>query len=208
MTRENKLSIVIAFGLLIFVGMLVADHFSIASHREVANLGSNVSTPPLIRPTTLLDGPPLPASSDSRVHVTGDTIHIVLTGETLHSICKDFYGDSGLAGSVATWNRLENPNAIEKGLPISLPSRTSLISTSVSFEVEPDVLPSTEKRSPKTKMGTYTVKEGDTLSEIAQKVMGTTKKTQLLIDVNKDVMPDPDFIRPGMVLQFPLSSTY
>ena len=60
---------------------------------------------------------------------------------------------------------------------------------------------------PETKMGTYTVKEGDTLSEIAQKVMGTTKKTQLLIDVNKDVMPDPDFIHPGMVLQFPLSST-
>ena len=48
MTRENKLSIVIAFGLLIFVGMLVADHYSIANHREVADLGSNAPTPPLL----------------------------------------------------------------------------------------------------------------------------------------------------------------
>ena len=41
------------------------------------------------------------------------------------------------------------------------------------------------------------------LSKIAQKVMGSTKKTQLLIDINRDVMPDPNSIRPGMVLQYP-----
>ena len=58
-----------------------------------------------------------------------------------------------------------------------------------------------------TEMGKYTVKEGDTLSEIAQKVMGTAKKTQLLIDFNRDVMPNPDRIKPGMVLQFPLQSS-
>ena len=56
-------------------------------------------------------------------------------------------------------------------------------------------------------MGTYTVKVGDTLSEIAQTVMGTTHKTPILIDVNKDVMPDPNLIRPGMVLRFPLQSS-
>ncbi|MBC8421597.1 LysM peptidoglycan-binding domain-containing protein [bacterium] len=204
MTRENKLSIVIAFGLLIFVGMLVADHFSIASYREVADLGSNVSPPPLVPTGPLLDGPPPPEQEENTQGVSGDVIHIVLQGETLHSICKDYYEDSGLASGVATWNNLKNPNEIEKGSRISLPNRSSLVAIGIPFIVETETVPAPTPRSHSTKMGTYTVKAGDTLSEIAQKVMGTTKKTQLLIDLNKDVMPNPDFIRPGMILKFPL----
>ncbi len=207
MTRENKLSIVIAFGLLIFVGMLVADHFSIASYREVANLGSNVSPPPLVPTGPLLDGPPPPERVENTLDVSGDVIHIVVQGETLHSICKDYYGDSGLASGVANWNNLKNPNEIEKGSRISLPTRASLVASSISFTVEPETVPASTPQRQSAKMGSYTVKAGDTLSEIAQKVMGTTKKTQLLIDVNKDVMPNPDLIRPGMILQFPLQTS-
>jgi nucleoid-associated protein YgaU len=203
MTRENKLSIVIAFGLLIFVGMLVADHFSIASNREVANLGSNVSTPPLLSPTTLLDGPPPPSQVQSSSTPTNDTIHIVLQGETLRSICRDFYGDSGLASGVAQWNNLQNPNSIERGSRISLPTRASLVTSNFLAAPQPSVTSETPAQTT-SKMGTYTVKEGDTLSEIAQRVMGTTKKTQLLIEFNKDAMSNPDRIKPGMVLQFPL----
>lgn len=206
MTRENKLSIVIAFGLLIFVGMLVADHLSIASHREVANLGSNVSTPPLLSPTTLLDGPPPPSQVTNTITSTDDTVHIVLQGETLRSICRDFYGDSGLASGVAQWNNLQNPNTIERGIRISLPTRASLVTSRFTPSPQPPIATEIPTKTP-SKMGTYTVKEGDTLSEIAQRVMGTTKKTQLLIDFNKDVMPNPDRIKPGMKLQFPLQSS-
>ena len=207
MTRENKLSIVIAFGLLIFVGMLVADHFSVASHRTVADLGSNVSTPPLISPTVLHDGPPPPSPIQENASSTGDTIHFVVQGETLRSICRNFYGDSGLAVGVAAWNNLQNPDAIEKGSRIALPTRTSLIAGSIAFQSKTTNRGSTSVEITQTEMGKYTVKEGDTLSEIAQKVMGTAKKTQLLIDFNRDVMPNPDRIKPGMVLQFPLQSS-
>ena len=207
MTRENKLSIVIAFGLLIFVGMLVADHFSAASHRTVADLGSNVSTPPLISPTVLYDGPPPPSPMQGSPSSTGDTIHFVVQGETLRSICRNFYGDSGLAVGVAAWNNLQNPDAIEKGSRIALPTRTSLIAGSIAFQSQTTNQRSASAEITQTEMGEYTVKEGDTLSEIAQKVMGTAKKTQLLIDFNRDVMPNPDRIKPGMVLQFPLQSS-
>lgn len=207
MTRENKLSIVIAFGLLIFVGMLVADHFSVASHRTVADLGSNVSTPPLISPTVLYDGPPPPSPMQGNPSSTGDTIHFVVQGETLRSICRNFYGDSGLAVGVAAWNNLQNPDAIEKGSRIALPTRTSLIAGSIAFQSQTTNQRSASAEITQTEMGKYTVKEGDTLSEIAQKVMGTAKKTQLLIDFNRDVMPNPDRIKPGMVLQFPLQSS-
>lgn len=38
MTRENKLALVIGFGLILFVGILVSDHFSPARLREAAEL--------------------------------------------------------------------------------------------------------------------------------------------------------------------------
>ena len=207
MTRENKLSIVIAFGLLIFVGMLVADHFSIASHRKVASLGSNASTPPLISPTTLVDGPPLPSNSVEQVTATTIEVHVVSKGETLRSICLQFYGDSGLARSVATYNQLKNPNTIEIGNAILLPPRSILIFGNIATHSLLPVEGVDSKYTPVQRMGTYTVKVGDTLSEIAQTVMGTTHKTPILIDVNKDVMPDPNLIRPGMVLRFPMQSS-
>lgn len=201
MTRENKLSIVIAFGLLIFVGLLVADHYSIASTREVADLGSNSSTPPLACPTILVDGNVLPAETIPENNPSGDAVHVVQKGETLRTICGDFYGDSGLASAVAQWNDLTNANSIEQGQRIALPSRSALVNASFTYQAS-SVIQIPVSTSPK--MGKYTVKSGDTLSEISQKVMGTAKKTQLLIELNKDVMPNPNRIRPGMVLQFPI----
>ncbi len=201
MTRENKLSIVIAFGLLIFVGMLVADHFSIASHREVAALGSNISTPPLAGATILESGPP-EGNLQPQKNISGDKIYVVQHGETLRTICATYYGDSGLAVAVSKWNQLTNPNAIEQGQQIALPSRAALVTVSINpFKA------TTPTPNKQVAMGKYTVKSGDTLSEISQQVMGTSKKTQVLIDLNKDVMPNPDRIRPGMVLQFPIPTS-
>jgi nucleoid-associated protein YgaU len=200
MTRENKLSIVIAFGLLIFVSMLVADHFSIASHREVADLGSNFSSPPLAG-TTILEGRHIVEDKQPQKNKSGDHLYVVQSGETLRTICANYYGDSGLATAVARWNKIANLNKIDRNQQIALPNRSSLIEIRLSSaESTPAV---NEMRS----MGQYTVKTGDTLSEISQKVMGTTKKTQLLIDLNRDVMPNPDRIRPGMVLQFPIPTS-
>ncbi len=198
MTRENKLSIVIAFGLLIFVGMLVADHFSIASQREVAELRFKDSPPPpLVGRIEVIPGPPTPR--DSTTNHIGNIMHTVRIGETLNVICKEHYGDSGLARSVALWNNIKNPNEIERGTQIALPSQNSLIENSMVQTQQQTTVPITQSN-----VGTYKVKKGDTLSEIAQKIMGTTRKTQLLINLNKDVMPNPNNIRPGMILKYPL----
>ncbi len=207
MTRENKLSIVIAFGLLIFVGMLVADHFSIASQREIAALGSNVSSPPLASNAVGTLIPPIPVpNAKTEPNSKGDVRHLVQRGETLRSICKAFYGDSGLASAISNWNSLPSANSIEIGQEISLPNRSALIILQNTTNTKPKK--SSEPSTLSTpSMGKYTVKSGDTLSEISQKVMGTVQKTQLLIDLNKGVMPNPNKIRPGMVLRYPLPTT-
>lgn len=49
----------------------------------------------------------------------------------------------------------------------------------------------------------YTVKSGDTLSEIAQAHYGRASQWQRIFDANRDQLDDPDRIRPGQVLVIP-----
>jgi nucleoid-associated protein YgaU len=70
MTREHKLSLVLGFGLLLFVGILLSDHFSAAQRREHADLVAR--GPERTESRALTDGitlQPLPAAQ--RVALTG-----------------------------------------------------------------------------------------------------------------------------------------
>ena len=51
--------------------------------------------------------------------------------------------------------------------------------------------------------GTYTVKAGDTLSRIAKEKLGDANAYMDIVNANKDVITDPDKIRPGQVLKIP-----
>ena len=51
---------------------------------------------------------------------------------------------------------------------------------------------------------TYTVKEGDTLSDIAQSVMGDANRWRELYAANRNAVGDnPDMIHPGLKLDIP-----
>ena len=50
---------------------------------------------------------------------------------------------------------------------------------------------------------TYTVKAGDTLSAIAKEHLGDANKYQKIFDANRDILSDPDRIKPGQVLKIP-----
>ena len=53
-------------------------------------------------------------------------------------------------------------------------------------------------------MRTYTVKSGDTLSDIAQSEMGDANRWRELYEANKDAVGDnPDMIHPGLELKIP-----
>lgn len=49
----------------------------------------------------------------------------------------------------------------------------------------------------------YVVKQGETLGVISQKVYGTTKHWKKLQEENRDVIPDPARMRPGIKLRLP-----
>jgi nucleoid-associated protein YgaU len=50
---------------------------------------------------------------------------------------------------------------------------------------------------------TYTVKSGDTLSKIAKETLGDANAYMEIFNANKDVLSDPDKIKPGQVLKIP-----
>jgi len=54
---------------------------------------------------------------------------------------------------------------------------------------------------------TYTVKPGDTLSKIAKDHLGNANAYMEIFNANRDVIQDPDKIKPGMVLKLPVHAT-
>lgn len=50
---------------------------------------------------------------------------------------------------------------------------------------------------------TYTVKAGDTLGAIAKEHLGSAGAYLKIFELNKDVLTDPDKIKPGQVLRLP-----
>jgi len=50
---------------------------------------------------------------------------------------------------------------------------------------------------------TYTVKSGDTLSKIAKEMLGDANAYTEIFNANRDVLSDPDKIKPGQVLKIP-----
>jgi LysM repeat protein len=54
---------------------------------------------------------------------------------------------------------------------------------------------------------TYTVKAGDTLSQIAKEHLGNANAYMEIFNANRDQLSDPDKIKPGQVLKLPVATT-
>ncbi len=52
---------------------------------------------------------------------------------------------------------------------------------------------------------TYTVQAGDTLSKIARDHLGNGNAYMAIFNANRDVLQDPDKVKPGMVLKLPVA---
>ncbi|HEY6544828.1 MAG TPA: LysM peptidoglycan-binding domain-containing protein [Dokdonella sp.] len=50
---------------------------------------------------------------------------------------------------------------------------------------------------------TYTVERGDSLSKIAKREYGNANRWRVIFEANRDLLDDPDLIKPGQVLKIP-----
>src|SRR6185295_10535076 len=53
---------------------------------------------------------------------------------------------------------------------------------------------------------TYTVVKGDTLSKIAQELLGKASAYTQIFEANRDQLDNPDHIKPGQVLKIPTAT--
>jgi nucleoid-associated protein YgaU len=244
MTRENKLALVIGFALILFVGVLVSDHFSAARTIESADLTSQrdallASNPPVA--AKLIDLAPAvntPASADPEhlggkekgsdpfsfpvfrnpdLHArqrsaetasdqNGVVVHQVRAGETLIAISRRYFGDGSRVKELAALNDLRDPAAIKPGdrlrVPAAAPSSAGTAPSASTAEAGKK-----KGSDPFSFARTYTVKSSDTLMEISQRMLGTTKRWREIAAMNQDVITDPDRLEVGAVIRIPAASS-
>jgi len=264
MTRENKLALIIGFGLILVVGILVSDHFSAASRQETADLtverrgdqdfarlddrdfltpvardddassflqpqemltngaaaghepdpradrsGTTRESPRANDPATLrtIRNPDLQALQPSNELPARHRWYTIKPGESLSSICRDQYGDTDLWRLLAEVNRdrISNPDIVPSRVTIRLPEKSEMLRLAAAGGVPREPTRAREDQSPPSRPDyrEYTVKGGDTLSEIAQRFLGSSRKWHTIYDANRDVISDPDNVPKGTTLKIP-----
>jgi len=272
MTRESKLALIVGFGLILFVGILVSDHFSEGQRQEAAHLlaqrgalrgrSNPISLEPLVpglsssevkqvrgeEPRSAPGGiaielpkPPEPQAPNLNGEVVigpgshrpdgpnsptqppkpadnpqfaqdpneGVKLHPVKEGETLFAISVRHYGDGTLWKALAEFNKsaVPNPARMRNGVTLRIPPievlKPGAMPRSAPAGAPAPTVPSSSPTAPAP--GTYTVQRGETLSEIAQRTLGSSKRWPELVKANENVIRDPNALVPGTVIRIPVA---
>jgi peptidoglycan endopeptidase LytE len=127
-------------------------------------------------------------------------VHVVQAGDTLSQIALDASTD---ADSIAALNGLTDGDTLSIGQSLKLPAGASTsTSTSTAASTPAAAAASTTAPTTASSGGTYTVADGDTLWDIAQRLATTS---DALVQLNH--LDDPDHLSLGSVLSVPAGST-
>ncbi|MBN2584730.1 MAG: LysM peptidoglycan-binding domain-containing protein [Planctomycetes bacterium] len=144
-----------------------------------------------------------PLTGDDRaveVEQVAARTYTVVAGDSLYRIAEKEFGP----GKGAQWHRiaeanpeLRNPTHLRAGMVITIPSPEP----QRIVGREPVQTPEARDVQPTTGPRTYVVQAGDTLGEISQKELGTSKKWQMISQANGNL--DPASLRVGQKLIIP-----
>jgi nucleoid-associated protein YgaU len=195
MTRENKLALVVGFGLILFVAILVSDHFSDAQNAQAADLTTDLAL--------------LPAS-----HATGDDLIDIGTASPEASPAAP--GD-GSGEPPLSMPDLQNPptqplateSEVRPILPGFLPVPGSPCSpaagASAAAPGSPPLTSETDSTSRREPMfPTHHVEAGESLTVICRRFYGDDSLVKALAKFNQ--ITDPDTVRIGHRLRIPPAS--
>jgi LysM repeat protein len=161
-----------------------------------AALQSGTPTPPGGASTTT----PAP-SGEATVTAAASGTHRVRSGDTLSRIANQ-YDVAGGWRSVwdANRDRVANPNVIRVGQVLRIPGGTTSAAPAPAPAAPAPAAPA--PASTASSSGTYTVRAGDTLWEIARD-QGVSGGWSSLYQANRDTVSNPNVIRVGQVLRLP-----
>jgi nucleoid-associated protein YgaU len=129
----------------------------------------------------------------------GFASYVVKPGESLSSIASRLLGSASKWKVLAELNRdrVGKDGSVRSGVTLRLPdsakTRTAA-STTPRKQTQPRVT-----AGPRS----YTVRGGDTLSQIAMRELGTMRRADEILSLNKDKIRDADEIYSGLVLALP-----
>jgi hypothetical protein len=178
MTRENKLALVVGFGLLLFVGILVSDHFSAAHRQESAAFG--IASVSESRPSRSITLAPMPAAGAVSLQPQPTAV----SGAGIQQV-----SDVTPISSMPAQARVE-PTVAPIGTPIPEPRARVTAQAPAKQESEPGV-----------KM--HPIAEGETLYAICKREYGDGSLSMALAKYNRKAIPDPTRIRKGVTIRIP-----
>jgi nucleoid-associated protein YgaU len=144
-------------------------------------------------------GSPMVGLPREQVEQLPYTFHDVERGESLTSICQDYFSDASLVHELAKYNGIDDPNRLSANHRLRIPDASALVrgarpGAAIQGRNERAQAPSPRR---------YTVREGDNLSTIAQQLLGSAKRYLVIYEHNRNVLESPNDLRPGMVLTIP-----
>ncbi len=151
------------------------------------------TVPPVEQPETP-QPVPLTQANDAVHPESGDKVHTINPGETLAAISRRYYGKESMAVALAKYNGLDNPDHVVAGQSLRIPPIQAIETARPA---------ASKAEAPTRGTPTYTVKPDETLSEIAQRVLGTARRWEELFELNRSILSDPNAIRAGMELRLP-----
>jgi nucleoid-associated protein YgaU len=119
---------------------------------------------------------------------------VVKKGDTLSGLAKRHLGKASRHGEITALNPSVDARNLQPGTRLRLPRTVSgglaapKTTARTTARVAPDL---------------YTVQNGDTLSQIAQKLKGSVTFQDAILAANTDVLADPDSLSVGMTLRIP-----
>jgi len=136
--------------------------------------------------------------------------HYVKEGETLSSIASHYYGQARHYQLIYEANRdkLSSPNAVRPRIQLVIPPDPAQGEGAPAVaDADASSRSTAASAGAASSSGTkeYTVKEGDTLSSIAEQFYGSQNKWTELHKLNKDRLPNANRLRAGMTLRVPTS---
>lgn len=176
--------------------------------------------------TIIAAAPPTPVREDQVNGVPRSMLkrHDVREGESIYRIAQNAYGDGKLWTKLVDFNKgkIAANGSVRQGVTLLLPPRDALLGkplpaldtdTAKKAPVTPSkpqskpepsrIDPQPERAVAAAKGKTYVVQRGDSLSDIAKKTLGSARRWNEIVDLNRDVLDDENSLVVGVTLKLP-----
>lgn len=178
---EEKISLILGIGVVLLVAGLILNYWPNRTKSGSVDIAGETQ-----------DGVAQPKSGEAL-----EPGYTVSKGENLWQIAEKKLGSGYAWQKIAELNKLSNPDVLEVGQVLVLPSQAE---TDIVALPKTGPLLSTDEL---IKDDVYTVQTGDSLSKIALRAYGDMFAWAKIFEANRTQVVDPHTIEPGMVLVLP-----